>query len=51
MTGKWYIVLDCARCVEPVPVGEVPPVEEEPEVKFSARCALLCLWSHRHLLT
>ena len=34
MSGKWYVEVDCARCGEPISLGEVPSPEEEPEVKF-----------------
>jgi len=34
MSGKWSVEVDCARCGEPIPLGEVPSPEEEPEVNF-----------------
>ena len=28
--GKWYLVVDCAACGEPIPFAEVPSPEEKP---------------------
>jgi len=42
MSGKWYVEVDCARCGEPISLGEVPSPEEEPEVKFRTVPDVLC---------
>ena len=42
MYGKWYIAVDCAQCGEPIPLGEVPSPEEQPEVNFRTMHDVLC---------
>jgi hypothetical protein len=29
--GKWYFVVDCAGCGEPIPFAEAPSPEAEPD--------------------
>jgi hypothetical protein len=30
---KWYLVVDCAGCGEPIPLAEVPSPDDEPNLQ------------------
>jgi hypothetical protein len=40
--NKWYFVVDCAQCTEPIPFGEAPSPEEEPEITHRIMADLQC---------
>ena len=29
--GKWYFVVDCSTCSEPIPLAEAPSPEQKPD--------------------
>ena len=41
--GKWYLVVDCAACGEPIPFAEVPSPEEKPDpLQYRTISGLAC---------
>lgn len=42
-SGKWYIVVDCAGCSEPIPFAEAdPPVEKSDPIRCGTIANLTC---------
>ncbi len=40
--NKWYFVVDCAKCQEPIPFLEAPSPEENPDIKQRTIADLKC---------
>jgi predicted nucleic-acid-binding Zn-ribbon protein len=40
--GKWYLVVDCAKCGEAIPFEEVSSPEELPELQYRTVSGLEC---------
>jgi len=40
--GKWYIVVGCAGCGEPIPLAEVPSPDEKPELPYRTVTGVVC---------
>jgi hypothetical protein len=41
--GKWYLVVDCAACGEPIPFAEVLSPEEKPDpLQYRTISGLAC---------
>jgi len=41
--GKWYFVVECSRCFEPIPFAEAPSPEDEPNPSQARVTDLKCL--------
>jgi DNA-directed RNA polymerase subunit RPC12/RpoP len=40
--GKWYLVVNCAGCGEPIPFAETVSPEERPELQYQTITNLAC---------
>jgi hypothetical protein len=40
--GKWYLVVNCAGCGEPIPFTEAPSPAEKPDIQYKTIAGLKC---------
>ena len=39
---KWYLIVECSRCLEPIPFAEVPSPADEPNYTSPQISNLMC---------